>query len=65
MKGRIAPMEEHHVEAVTVQVRILLRPQLRVWCNGSMAVSKTVDIGSNPVTRAIFKIKIMRICVMK
>ena len=24
--GRIAPMVEHHVEAVTVQVRVLLRP---------------------------------------
>ena len=31
--GRIAPMAEHYVEAVTVQVRLLLRPQLRVWCN--------------------------------
>lgn len=42
-----------------------VRLQLRVWYNGSMAVSKTVGIGSNPVTRANFKIMIMRIRVMK
>ena len=25
---------------------------MRVWCNGSMTVSKTVDLGSSPSTRA-------------
>ena len=50
--GRIAPMVEQRFEEPPVQVRILLRPQLRVLCNGSIAVSKTVDTDSSPVTRA-------------
>ena len=50
--GRIAPMAEHRFEGPTALVRIQLRPLLRVWCNGGMTVSKTVGIGSNPLTRA-------------
>lgn len=32
--GRIAPMVEQCAEAATVQVRILFRPRMPVWCNG-------------------------------
>ena len=34
-------------------------PQTRPWCNGSIAVSKTVCLGSNPSGRAKLKLKTM------
>lgn len=38
-----------------------LVPNKRAWCNGSISVSKTADLGSNPGARANVKIKMNKL----